>query len=360
MPRGQQTTCQTVFICYNSGMGESTGTKRQVKPWVAVVAIAAAVVIFGAIWLTVGIYRLDREFGPARKAAATSHADVRANDLAMKLNIAGNSYVAAGMHESALVCYREALRIAEKGGATQRMVASYQNMSNIFDAKDMPESAHYYGNLATALNRSLRRPRLMRRSLIEQGAFRTRQLGDFDSGRVLLEKGREQARMVGDRRSEAMALNCLASVQGMLRHYDSAQVLYESCVAVSRMAKDPVTETWALHSLALTWLRRDQLDSAKQWLLAAIESAHEGGVVGEEASALFDIACIRAEQGDLELARVNAEQAFKLYEQAADNGGMNACRSLLAELEDTERSEYRERMLDSLLEQRKSQTDLGM
>jgi len=39
---------------------------------------------------------------------------------------------------------------------------------------------------------------------------------------------------------------------------------------------------------------------------------------------------------------------------------MNACRSLLAELEDTERSEYRERMLDSLLEQRKSQTDLGM
>ena len=83
-------------------------------------------------------------------------------------------------------------------------------------------------------------------------------------------------------------------------------------------------------------------------------------LIKEEASALFDIACIRAEQGDRELARVNAEQAFKLYEQAADNGGMNACRSLLTELEDTERSEYRERMLDSLLEQRKSQTDLGM
>jgi len=39
---------------------------------------------------------------------------------------------------------------------------------------------------------------------------------------------------------------------------------------------------------------------------------------------------------------------------------MNACRSLLAELEDSERSEYRQRMLDSLLDQRKSQTDLGM
>ena len=341
-------------------MGEPVGAKRRVKPWVAVVVIVAALVVFSAVALIVGIWRLDREFGPARKAAATSHADVRANDLAMKLNIAGNSYIAAGMHESALVCYREALRIAEKGGATQRMVASYQNMSNIFDAKDMPESAHYYGNLATALNRSLRRPRLMRRSLIEQGAFRTRQLGDFDSGRVLLEKGREQARMVGDRRSEAMALNCLASVQGMLRHYDSAQVLYESCVAASRTAKDPVTETWAPHSLALTWLRRDRLDDAKRWLLEAVESAHEGGVVGEEASALLELACIRAEQGAIELARVNAEQALKLYEQAADNGGMNACRSLLAELEDSERSEYRQRMLDSLLEQRKSQTDLGM
>jgi tetratricopeptide (TPR) repeat protein len=200
----------------------------------------------------------------------------------------------------------------------------------------------------------------MKGGLIEQGTFRFRQLGDVDSGRVLLEKGLAQARIAGDRRSEAWALNSLASLHGMLRHYDSAQALYESCVAVSRTVKDRVTETWALHSLALTWLRRDRFDDAKQWLLKAIESAHEGGIVGEEASALFDMACIRAEQGDLELARVNAEQAFKLYEQAADNGGMNACRSLLAELEDTERSEYRERMLDSLLEQRKSQTDRGM
>jgi len=341
-------------------MGEPTGLRRQVKPWFVVVAIVAALVVLGAVAIALGIWRLDREFGRARRVATANAPDVRANDLAMKLNLAGNSYVAAGMHESALVCYREALRIAEKAGAAQRMVASYQNMSGIFDSRDMPESAHYYMSLATALNRSLRRPRRMGRSLIEQGAFRTRQLGDFDSGRVLLEKGLEKARTDGDRRSEAMALNCLASVQGMLRHYDSAQVLYESCVAVSRAAKDPVTETWALHSLALTWLRRDQLDSAKQWLLAAIESAHEGGVVGEEASALFDIACIRAEQGGLELARVNAEQALKLYEQAADNGGISACRSLLAELEDAARSEYRERLLDSLIEQRKRQTDPGM
>jgi tetratricopeptide (TPR) repeat protein len=341
-------------------MGEPPVATRRVKPWIAVVVILAALVVFSAVGLFWGLQRLDREYGPAAKAAATSHLDARANNLAMKLNIAGNSYVAAGMHESALVCYREALRIAEKGGAAKRMVASYQNMSNIFDARDMPESASYYANLATALNRSLRQPRRMKRSLIEQGAFRTRQLGDFDSGRVLLAKGLEQARMTGDRRSEAMALNCLASVQGMLRHYDSAQALYESCVVASRTAKDPVTETWALHSLALTWLRRDQLDSAKRWLLEAIESAHDGGVVGEEASSLFDIACIHAEQGDLELARVNTEQAFKLYERAADTGGMNECRSLLAELEDAARSEYRERMLDSLLDLRKSQTDQGM
>ena len=341
-------------------MEEPAGARRRVKPWVAVVVILAALVVFSAVALTLGLWRLDREFGRPRRAAAAGIPDVRANDLAMKLNLAGNSYIAAGMHDSALFCYREALRIAEKGGALQRMVASYQNISGIFDHKDMPESARYYANLATALNRSLRRPRRMKGGLIEQGSFRIRQLGDVDSGRVLLEKGLAQARATGDRRSEAEALNCLASLQGMLRHYDSAQVLYESCVAVSRAANDPVTATWALHSLALTWLRRDQLDSATHWLLEAIASAHEGGIIGEEASALFDIACIRAEQGDIELARVNTEQALRLYEQAADNGGMNACRNLLAELEDAARSEYRRRMLDSLLEQRKSQTDLSM
>jgi len=341
-------------------MGEPVRTKRQVKPWVAIVAIAGALVVFSAAALIVGIWRLDREFGKAKKAAATNTPDVRANDLAMKLNLAGNSYVAAGMYDSALVCYREALRIAEKGGATKRMVASYQNISSVFDYKDIPESTRYYMNLAIALNRSSRRPRRMKGGLIEQGTFRFRQLGDVDSGRVLLEKGLAQARSAGDHRSEAWALNSLASLHGMLRHYDSAQALYESCVAVSRTVKDRVTETWALHSLALTWLRRDRLDDAKQWLLKAIESAHEDGIVGEEASALFDMALIRYEQGDRELARVNAEQAFKLYEQAADNGGMNACRSLLAELEDAERSEYRSHRLDSLLERRKNEPDMGM
>ncbi len=341
-------------------MEEPAGVRRQVKPWVAIVAIAAALVFFGGMWLVVGIGRLDREFGPARRTAKAGTLDVRANDLAMKLNLAGNSYYKAGMCDSAMACYREALRVAEKAGNTRRMAASYHDIGNIFDYENLPESARFYRNAEIALNRAAGIWTRLSDDLIDDGLYRFRSLGDVDSGRVLLEKGLARCRQVGDRRREALALYGLASLHATVRQYDSAQVLFESCAAVSHEQNDRSTESGALHSLGLIYLRHDRLDDAKPWLLRAIEVAHSGRVVDEEASALFDIACIRAEQGDRELARANAEQAFKLYEQAADNGGMNACRNLLAELEDAARSEYRERMLDSLLEQRKSQPDLGM
>lgn len=60
----REVTCQNGFARYDSGMGEQPVAKRHVKPWVAVVAIAGAAVIFGAVALVVGNKRLDRETHP--------------------------------------------------------------------------------------------------------------------------------------------------------------------------------------------------------------------------------------------------------------------------------------------------------
>jgi tetratricopeptide (TPR) repeat protein len=335
--------------------------RREVKPWVVFAAVGAAVVIFAGIWLVVGNRKLDRQFGAVGRPKASHGKEWnRANTLCRRLNMAGNSYAVAGMYDSALSCYREALRIAEKQANTERMAASYQNISNVFDYKHLPESVRFYMNAAIALNRLSRRPNRAVGDLFEEGTFRFNSLGDVDSGKVLLEKALVESRKRGNRWTEAAALNNLGLLQATLKRYDSARVLFESCAAVGRVIKDRATEAGAFHNLALLYMRRDRLDAARPWLLKTIEVAHAGELVGEEASALFDMALIRAEDGEYEIAQLNVEQAMKLFERAGDNGGVNRCRYFLDELIEAQRWKHRVRSLDSLFERRRSEPDQGM
>jgi tetratricopeptide (TPR) repeat protein len=342
-------------------MGEPVGAKRQVKPWVAVVVIAAAVVVLGGAW--VAIIRPKISGRPrTRDRVAAPHGKEwnRVNNLCRRLNMAGNSYAVSGMCDSALACYREALRIAKKNAIIERMAASYQDISNVFSYKRMPESVRFYMDAATALNRTPDKKSQIGSGLLEEGTFQFSSLGNVDSGKVLIELALAEGRKRGNRWTEAGALNNLGLIMATLKDYDSARVLFESCAVVGRLIKDCATEAGAYHNLAMIYMRRDRLDDAKPWLLKAIEMAHAGALVGEEASALFDIALIRAEDGDDELAQRNVEQALRLFKSAGDNSGVNRCRYLLDGLIDTQRQKHRAETLDSLLEGRKREPNPGM
>jgi len=337
-------------------MGESTSAKRQVKPWVAVAIAFSVVVVIGGIWLAAGRPGLRGRFD-ARGRVALPHGKEwnRANNLCRRLNMAGNSYAVSGMYDSALACYREALRIAKKHGLIERMAASYHDLSGVFDYKQIPESARFYLDAATALDRTTGSKNRAVSSLLEEGAFRFKSMGDIDSGKALLEEALRQSRACGNRWTEAAALHNLGSLQTFLEHYDSARVLFESCAALGRVLKDKSAEAAALHSIARVYLRRDRLDEAKPWLLRTIEAAHAGGLLGEEASALYDIALIRAEQDDCGLAQVNVEQALKLYELANDSDGIRRSRNLRDALIQVQRWKHRTDGLDSIIEQNRKE-----
>jgi tetratricopeptide (TPR) repeat protein len=344
-------------------MGEPVGAKRQVKPWVAIVAVVATMAVFGGIWLTVGNRRLGRVFGGPHVAQAhRTKAWRRANGLCRRLNMAGNSYAVAGMYDSALTCYREVLRISQEEGLADRMAAAYANMSNVFDYLHMPESVRFYMNTATALSRLSNRPSQVMNSLLEQGTFLFCSMGNSDSAKVLLERALAESRDKGDGLSEAAALNVLAKIQATLEQYDSARVLLESCATKSHILKDAAGEASALHSLGMIYLRRDRLNDAKPWLLKAIEVAHANDIIGEEAPALFELALIRADQDEYELAQVNVEQALKLFERAGDNDGISRCRDCRDALIQAQRWKQRSKALDTLIEKyrRKSIPSAGI
>jgi tetratricopeptide (TPR) repeat protein len=350
---GQETTCQTALARYNSGMGELTSAKRQVKPWVVIVAVATAVVVFGGIWLVVGNMRLRRVFGRPHHVKVHHSKEWRStNSLCYRLNRVGCQFAAAGKHDSALTYFREAARLALSEGITDRLAASYQDISNEFDYRHMPESVRFYLDAATALNRGSGRKAKVTSSLLEEGTFRLNS-GDVDSGKVLLEEVVTLARAAGNKSTEAVALFNLGTLEGTLGHYDSARALLESCAAVSRVIKDQATEVGALGNIAWLCWRRDQLDETKAWLLKAIEAAHAGALFSDEATALYDLALIRADDGDYGLAQVNVQRAMALFQSVGDNGGVDDCRHLLRSVADAQRWQHRQG-LDSLLQERRA------
>jgi tetratricopeptide (TPR) repeat protein len=334
-------------------MGESTSAKRQVGPWVAIAVVAAAVMVFGGIWLVVGNTRLSRVFGRPHHVKVHHSKEWRStNSLCYRLNHVGCLFAAAGKYDSALTYFREAARLAQSEGITDRLAASYQDISNVFDYKHMPESVRFYLDAATALNRGSGRKTRVADALLEEGTFRLNS-GDVDSGRVLLEEALTQARAAGNKWTEAVALCNLGVLEGTLEHYDSARTLLESCAAVSRVIKDQATEVGALRNIAGLYWHRDQLDETKAWLLKAIKAAHTGALLSDEAWALYDLALIRADNGDYGLAQVNVQRAMALFQSVGDNGGIDDCRHLIRSVADAQRWQHRQ-SLDSLLQERRA------
>jgi len=335
---------------------------RPLKPWVIAAAIGAAVVVFAVVGLVLGTARLNREYGTGKlpPGAHRKTGGSRANSLCLRLNMAGNAYATKGMYDSALNCYREALRIGQEEGLSDRMSAAYSNISNIFDYLHMPESVRFYMNAAMALNRLSSKPHKSIGGLLEQGTYLFNTLGEIDSGKALLERGLAEAESKGDSWGMSMALTNLGLIQATLKHYDSARALAERSAAVCHNLKDYSGEAGAYYNIARTYMRRDRLNDAKKWLLKSAEAAHAGEVIGAEASALYDLALIRADQDEYELAQVSAEQSLKLYERAGDRYGAARSRYLVDELIDAQRWKHRMKSLDSLFHEAEEKPDGGV
>jgi len=297
-------------------------------------AIIAVVVITTGL----GWFYLRKNFGN-HKARGKNDFE-RINNLCWELNLAGNRYAQAGMFDSALTCYREALRIAEKYALSERMAASYLDISHVYDYLNQPESTEFYLRKANALYRITRKKGGKLATLLEEGTFRFQNLGDIDSGKVLLEKALAEARRTANLWTECVALHNLGRVQITLDNYDSAISLFKAAAEVSNRCQDRPTETGSYLNLAYIYCKRHKLDEALDYLIKAMRVAHDAELIADEACALLNAGIIRMEKKQFKLARMHLERAQELYQKINDEEGVDECRFyryLLWEMESNNR-----------------------
>jgi len=287
--------------------------------WAALVIIAVVVITTGVGW-----FYMRKNLGNHQAQGKNDFEHI--NNLCWGLNLAGNKYAQAGMFDSALACYREALRIAEKYALSERMAASYLDISHVYDYLHEPESTEFYLRKANALYRVTRKKSGKLTTLLEEGTFRFHDLGDIDSAKVLLEKALAEARRTANPWTECVALHNLGRVQFTLNNYDSAISLFKAAAEVSNRCYDRSTETGSYLNLAYINCKRHKLDEALDYLIKAMRVAHDAELIGDEACALLNAGIIRMEKKQYKLARMHLERARDLYQKINDEEGVDECR----------------------------------
>ena len=320
-------------------MGEAeTGLRKQVGPSITIAVVIATVALIPAVWL--GATRLSRARAvqrAGRRHPPRSEQWVRANNLAARINVAGNAYAGHERYDSALSCYRDVLRIAAKYDLPDRAAASYLDIGGVYVHLDEPESAKLYYHRSDSVLRAIGKPSLRGGSTLNEGTYRFSMLGDLDSAEKLLKSGLLTSRRNGNQWDEALAVQNLGSLHGAREQYDSAAYYFRLALDLARHLKDLNGEAEALDDLGLVWANRGRLDSALPFFVQAVEVAHNAGSTGAEARALADAGACRYRLGDAVLAEENLKQALEMYKSLGDGPGVGLCKFYLESARDARR-----------------------
>jgi tetratricopeptide (TPR) repeat protein len=312
-----------------------TSLTRPVKPVLAVVAALAVVVAVSALLVRTNVFgRWAAARGTHRHRLDHGEQWTRANNLATALNVAGNAYARRGHYDSALSCYRDALRLAGKYDLKHRAAASYLDIGSVYTELHEPESARAYCWKSDSVQRAMGKRSLRAGDDLNEGVLQFAVHGDLNSAERRLKIGLLRSRSSGRLNDEEVAVYDLGSIHGAREQYDSARYYYRLALALARRLKDRGREAEALDQLGLAWETAGRPDSALPYLQEAVTAARDAGSAVAEARALSDLGFCRFRTLDFELAKVNLELALGIYESLGNHQGAVVCQNYIELIRD--------------------------
>ena len=261
------------------------------------------------------------------------------NRRCRQLNADGNHYSMTGQYDSAIACYRRALRLAIDSSLDNRAAASCQNLGIAFEALGQHDSAdHFYAMARSHTDTSSMADKNMSASvLMNHAAFlivksreqtdSTRCFAKLDTARSELEQALALTRKTAARFDEASIAYNLGVVLATLGRDDSAYALFSA--ALVAYGRDPAVDGQAqtLSALGKILFSHGAFDSAAKVMKRAVALAPH---VTEKVTAghiIADLGTIFGEIGNYPAARECFEQALEIYQRTNQPGAaeeMNA------------------------------------
>ena len=143
--------------------------------------------------------------------------------------------------------------------------------------------------------------------------------GDYDQATRLHENALRLSRSLGDRASEAFALNNLGAQSVERADYETAQSLCQQAAALAREIGDDRISGIALHNLAEIAVHRAEYPRATQLYTESLAAARQIGDSWLVAASLRGMAILQLQNGDPHAAEDGLRESLQLVSQVGEN-----------------------------------------
>jgi len=332
------------------------------------VLTAASMALSLAVWCTHTVFALDSA-DSLRAALASARYDTTRVQLLNKLS----NELRNRNPDSALLCAKEALRIAEASSYTSGLGRALVNMGNVYRnlgdyhraleclnrALNIAEQSHNMPLMTNALNgigvvyirqgshdlalepllRSLRLAdsiddkRAAASALDNIGIIYLRQ-GNDDKAASALFRSLALAESLGDKRISSIALNDLGIMYRSRKLYDSALLYYGRSLAIKRELRDKQGSALTMNGIGITYRNQGKFDAALGQFFGALQLQEELRFQPGIATALSDIAQTYLQQNKYRESIVYAERCINVARTIGAKADLRNAYHTLAEAHD--------------------------
>ena len=231
---------------------------------------------------------------------------------AIALNNMGYSYSILSQYQKAMDAYTEALNLEHDLGARKREAITLNNMAWVYSAIGDKENAIKSYSRSAEISREVDDSFHLGLTLGNLGSNYA-ELHDYDKALSFDEQALALDRKSGNRNGEALTLNNLGFVSAQLGEREKAIDYYRQSLNILRTTQDKRVLAQVLRKLgALSHQMGDT--KALEYLNESVSVSRLVGDRKSEAESLGEIARVKLDQGDLEDARKNCDDALAILD----------------------------------------------
>ncbi|MFN0084396.1 MAG: CHAT domain-containing tetratricopeptide repeat protein [Blastocatellia bacterium] len=229
-----------------------------------------------------------------------------------------------GEWEQAVELYARALPLSRELENKWEEAGTLNNLGGVYMYVDEPQLAMDYYSQSLALHRALGNQRGEAVTLNNLGEIH-RLLADFDEARKNLERSLELRRAIKDARGEAITLHNLGLVYDALGDSAKALALFNQALPLRRTVGDLLGEAATLGAIGHHHFTRGDFPKAMEYLSQALPIQQKIGHRQSESSSRVNLGAVHASLGDAarameqygEALRLSRATGYKVVEAAA-------------------------------------------
>lgn len=233
----------------------------------------------------------------------------------------GNVYISQGQYTQALDYYQQALTIYQNAGIRYGESVTLNSMSTVYEAQGQYAQALETNQQSIDIARSIPNARLVQADAVSFLGTTYDRLGQYEQALKLHQQALTTYREIGNRNSEAVALDDIGDIYRKQNQPDRALEQYQQALAIWQEIGAVAQESNTLRNIGLVYQMQGQIDRSIPLFQQAIEIQRSIGARSSIGYTLQGLGLAYQQQGNADGAIELFQQALATHRETGDRSG---------------------------------------